>query len=441
MQVLRSRRACAAAAIAAILATSSTFARVAAAEPEPRPEPENESGSNPVSNRPPSATTSPEPPTPTPETGEAGATGSSSALTVRASSEVGAYADTNHVYVFTPTVAGTVSNPLEGYSLSGRYLVDVVSAASVDIVSTASRRWEEVRHVGALDGTYRLGDFDLGANVNVSSEPDYLSLGAAGTIAHDFFAKNVTALVGFNHRHDVIGRSETPFSVFSRKLDINGLKGGLTTVLDKASTLSFVGDLIFENGDSSKPYRYVPMFTPAIAATLPKGASIDLVNAERTSARVLEQLPTARTRYAIAGRFAHRFAESTLRLEERLYTDSWGLKSSTSDALVLFDLSRRVELGPHLRFHGQMPVNFWQRAYVVNTGFDFPALRTGDREIGPLLNFTGGGSFRFFLGADNDPRKWTLGLDGGVTQTQYLDDLFLTSRTSFIAALSLEVEL
>ena len=61
-------------------------------------------------------------------------------IEVRASSEVAGYSDTDHVAVVTPSVAGHVGNPAAGWSVDGSYLVDVISAASVDIVSTASRR-------------------------------------------------------------------------------------------------------------------------------------------------------------------------------------------------------------------------------------------------------------------------------------------------------------
>src|SRR6478752_6611925 len=69
---------------------------------------------------------------------------------VKASTEVSAYQDSDHVGVLTPTIAGSVESPTGGWSAHGRYLVDAVSAASVDIVSTASRRWKEIRHAGTL---------------------------------------------------------------------------------------------------------------------------------------------------------------------------------------------------------------------------------------------------------------------------------------------------
>jgi len=36
----------------------------------------------------------------------------------------------------------------------GRYLVDAVTAASVDIVSTASRKWKEQRHAGSVPNVH-----------------------------------------------------------------------------------------------------------------------------------------------------------------------------------------------------------------------------------------------------------------------------------------------
>jgi hypothetical protein len=358
--------------------------------------------------------------------------------TVGGTSEVTAYADTNHVYVFTPTVAATVSDPLQGYSVGARYLVDVVSAASVDIVSTASRRWEEVRHVVSLDGAYQFAGFGLTANANISDEPDYVSLGASAAVSRDFFEKNLTLLLGYNHRHDIIGRSDTPFSVFSHQLDVNGLKGGATILVDRATILSVVGDLILENGDPSKPYRYIPMFAPG--TVVPRGASVDEVNALRLSYRPLEQLPLSRTRYAASVQIAHRLTSSTVRLSERVYTDSWGLKASTTDARMLFDPTTRLELGPHARFHGQTPVDFWERAYVVRPGLEIPALRTGERELGPLVSVTGGGELRVFVGPSGSERRMAVGLDADATQTQYLDALYLTSRTAIIGAISFEVE-
>lgn len=370
---------------------------------------------------------------------ESAAAETSSNIDVRGTSEVAAYGDSDHVFVLSPSVGANATNPVAGWSFGGRYLVDVVSAASVDIVSTASRRWTEVRQVGSVDGSYKPGDLGIAGGANVSIEPDYQSYNAGATFSRDLFDKNLTVLLGYSFGHDISGRSGTPFSVFSHTIDIHGFKAGGSLLLDRASILSVVGDVIHEAGDTSKPYRYVPMFAPG--TSVPLGASTDYVNDHRLSARVLEQLPVQRDRFALTGRFAHRYAASTLRLDERVYIDSWGLKASTSDFRFLFDTSSRFSLGPHLRFHAQSPVVFWQRGYVMGVNSDVPALRTGDRELGPLLNFTLGGSTRWNVGPSGDPRRTILGLDLGVTSTQYLDDLYIRQRLSALATFVLETGL
>lgn len=360
-------------------------------------------------------------------------------IDVSASTEVATYADSDHVYVFTPSVSGALSSVLGGWSIRGRYLVDVVSAASADVVSTASPPFLEARHAGMLDAKYKPHELGIGANVAVSVEPDYTSVVGGATLTRELFSKALSLLFGYSHMHDIAGRSGTPFSVFSRTLDRDGFKGGASIVVDRATVVSFIADVMIEYGDPSKPYRYVPLFSPGVV--VPRGASFEQVNALRVSERALEQLPLTRDRYALTMRWAHRFSHSTLRLDERAYVDTWGLKATTTDALWIFDIGSRVELGPHARFYGQSPVDFWQRAYLYRPGFDYPALRTGNRELGPLVSFTGGAMLRASLGASNAARAWVLGFDLNFTSTQYLDDIYLMQRFAGIGSVSLETSL
>jgi hypothetical protein len=357
-------------------------------------------------------------------------------IDVHAASEFATYADTDHVFVQTPSISGAVSNPLAGWSLDASYLVDVVSAASVDIVSTASRRWEEVRQAGTLGATYKPGNFGMSAASAVSVEPDYFSWMVGGSVTQDLLEKNLTLLLGYFHTYDIAGRTGTPFSVFSETLDSEAFKAAATMVVNRSTTLSFIVDSIFENGNQAKPYRYIPLFAPG--TYVPIGASIDLVNALRESARPLERLPLSRQRYALTTRLAHRFHRSTLRLDERLYGDSWLLFATTTDARYLFDLGRRVETGPHARLHVQNGVDFWQRAYTLEPRFNYPEYRTGDRELGPLVNVTGGWGVSTGLGPLGNPISWVLGFDADFTSTRFLDDLYVTQRTSALVGVSLE---
>jgi hypothetical protein len=350
------------------------------------------------------------------------------AWSTRAKLETAGYADDNHVSVLTPSLAGSTEDATRGLRFGGSYLVDVVSAASVDIVSTASKRWREVRHAGTLDAKYKPGVFGVSANGYASVEPDYRSIGVGGAAIYDFRDKLDTATFGYAYANDVSGRAGTPFDVFSRVINRHTFSPGITLTIDRATVISFLGDATFEVGDTSKPYRYVPFFTPT--ARVPAGASIDEVNRARVPERALEQLPTSRERFALAIRLLHRWAKTTLRLNERLYTDSWGMFASTTDARLPYDLSSKWRVFPHARFHIQNGASFWDRAYRYDG--TFPSYWTGDRELSPLRTYTLGGGIQL------DLHEWIFGAQADGMYTQFLDALYIKQRLGILGSLTVE---
>ncbi len=356
--------------------------------------------------------------------------------------ETAAYTDSDHVSVVTPAISGTIENVVDGATLQGSYLVDVVSAASVDIVATASKRWHEVRHAGTISGRYKPHDLGVGFAASTSNEPDYFSYGASGNLSYDLDEKNTSLFFGYGYGHDTIGRGGTPFTTFARSLQRGSFLLGLDQVIGPATLASLFFTAIIENGDQSKPYRYIPMFSAVEAAKTPAGASIDYVNEHRLTERPLEQLPLARRRFAVGATLAHRLESGTLRASERLYDDTWGVKATTTDARWLFDVGDRLRLWPHGRLHAQSGASFWQRAYVsgAQPGFSLPAFRTGDRELGPLWAITGGGGAQIFLGGAAHPRFFSITVEADVVYTSYLDDLFITARTGVLGSVTLQLE-
>ena len=357
---------------------------------------------------------------------------------VRVKTEVSAYQDTVAVSVLTPAASATVESPTSGWNANGHYLVDMVSAASPDIVSTASPRWSEVRQAGGISGGYKPGNFGFDASANVSYTNDYLSLNGGGRFTLDLDEKHLTLVGGYFYGHDVIGRTGTPFSTFSRTLDTHAVTFGLTRVVNRTTVFSLGGDIALERGDQSKPYRYVPMFAPGVASTLQPGASPSEVASARIAARPLEQLPLARERYALTARIVNHNGLGTLRVEERGYVDTWSLIGSTTDVRFYFDAGRRLEIGPHGRFHIQSAVSFWQRAYSATSAADIPALRTGDRELGALFTAGLGLGMRWQIGPSAEPQKLVLTFGADGYATTFLDALYVKNRLSLFTALGLE---
>jgi hypothetical protein len=364
-------------------------------------------------------------------------------LNLHLATEMSGYHDTDHVDVITPAVVVSAENPTGGWGVNGSFLVDMVTAASADIVATASPRWREVRYVPSIGGHKKFGDADVNLKANLSHEPDYLATSVGGGVSIDLRQKTITPAFGYEFSHDISGRAGTPFAVYSHEINRHGLDASVTFVLDKATFFASSFTAVIEAGDTSKPYRYIPMFLPDVAKRVPIGLSIDGVNKNRLPIRALEQLPTNRQRWAIAGLLAHRFSASTIRAEERLYVDSWGLKASTTDLQFLVDLNERLRIWPAARFNVQSAASFWQLAYPAAPSkkdgtITLPALRTGDRELGPLYGVTLGGGVRYAFG---EKKGWALSVNADVVYTRFLDHLFLRDRLGLFGATTLEIDL
>lgn len=365
-------------------------------------------------------------------------------LVTRIDVETSGYSDSFAVNVFSPRISASITSPTAGWNVGAGYLVDVFSAASPDIVSYASRKYNETRHAVSVHGGYKPGLYGVNANANVSREPDYLSLTAGVSATADLRDKLVTPRIGISYSHDTIGFKSTPFSAFSRNLDTTSIEAGVTLVLSATAVLFLNATLQFERGDQSKPYRFMPFFDPAKAALVPAGAVIDLVNRERLPIRANEQLPTEKDRYALAARIAKRFSNSTLRLEERVYTDTWGTKATTTDGRLIFDVGKSFRVWPHLRINANTGVNFYRLAYpaaVDDQGnIVLPLFRTGDRELSPMATATAGGGTRWNISPPEAKTQFALTLQGDFMYSYYFNLLYVKQRTAIYGSLGMEVE-
>ncbi|HZF47080.1 MAG TPA: DUF3570 domain-containing protein [Polyangiaceae bacterium] len=371
-----------------------------------------------------------------------GTASGASDLTKRMSLEVSGYHDSDHVDVVTPAILFGIESPTSGWGVNGSFLVDVVTAASADIISTASPRWTEVRYVPSIGGHKKFGDVDVELHGSASIEPDYLATGGGATVSVDLVQKTITPSLGYDFGYDISGRSGTAFDVFSRDIYRHAISLATTFVLDKATIFTPSLSAIFEIGDTAKPYRFIPGFDPAIVPLVPPGLSVEGVAEARAAERLLEQVPMSRQRWAIAGRVARRFSSSTLRLSERLYIDNWGLKASTTDAMYLVDVTDTVRVWPHFRFHGQSGVSFWQLAYPVardqeNNTLTVPPNRVGDKELGPMLAATLGSGGRLEFG---EKKEFALSLTVEVVYSRYLNHLYILQKFGYFGATAFEME-
>lgn len=372
-------------------------------------------------------------------------------LVVKAGFETSVYTDTNAVNVFTPSINGSISSPTAGWNIGGSYLLDVVTAASPDIVSMASRAFRDRRHAATLGGGYKVGIFNFQGGGNFSVENDYFSAGGNVAASADLRDKTLTPRIAYSYQHDLIGRTGLPWSLWPGSLDTMGFEGGLTMVLSAKTILLASGTLQTERGDQSKPYRFIPVFAadqfgganPVLR--LPAGASIDLVNAYRLPLKPREQLPTSRDRYALGLRFIHRMTPTaTLRLEQRLYYDTWSLMATTTDARYVMDFGKRLRVWPHARLNAQTGVNFYQYPYTARLNQDgtieLPLFRTTDRELSPLVTVTVGGGARVALTGPEAKTQFGISFAGDVMYTRFFQALYIGQRTAVYGTLGIDAE-
>ncbi len=359
-------------------------------------------------------------------------------LVARAAFEMNAYHDSFSVLVLNPLVRANIASPTSGWSVGASYLVDVISAASPDFVSTASPRGHDTRHAVAANGMYKPGRVGAEAAASYSTEADYVSRSGGLAVLADLFDKRVTPRLGWSVSYDSIGRGGTPFKVFEHELFVNEGVFSTSFVLSPKTVLVAGVTAGFERGDQSKPYRLIPMFARDVS--VPAGASTTEVNASRLPVRPYEQLPKERDRWAVGARIMRRLGSSTLRLEERLYADTWQNRATTTDLRWLFDVSSRLTLGPHVRFHAQTGTEFFKRVYHadVDTQITLPTFRTTDRELGPMYAFTGGASAWWKVSKEDATVSWTMFLSGDALYSLYTNSLYVSSRLATYGTFGIE---
>lgn len=286
------------------------------------------------------------------------------------------YADSDHTQVVSPVVAAQADlTPDTQVSLG--YLADIVTSASVDIVSQASKTTiHDTRHQVTTGLAQRFGSLLLHGGYSFSRENDYLSHTLSIGFDKELFDKNTTIGVGYALGLDTVGRADD--MNFSRGLTVNSTSLSLTQVINERAIVQLTYELSDAEGFQSSPYRFVP-----VRATLDAAPS----------QWILETDPDSRWRHAfvIAGNHAVG-VDSAVQVDYRIYHDTWGITSHTFGARFITNLSKRLELRLRERFYTQGAASFYQNLYTQPEEY-----MAFDRELSPLWSETFGGklSFRF----------------------------------------------
>ncbi len=321
------------------------------------------------------------------------------------------YTDTDNVMAISPAVA--LRHRFEdGGGVGVRGAVDVVSAASVDVVSHATQGFEEVRTEGAADATIPIDDAALHLAWRTSYEPDYLSNGLSAGLELRLGSPDTVLDARYGLSWDVVGRTGTPWSAFSEDLFTHSASLSLTQTLGPETVLRLVYSPTVQDGFLEKPYRYVPLFDEA---------------GQRLAYRAPENVPDLRHGHAIGARLLQHLAPigGSLRVDYQLYVDGWGVTGHLAELVGLATITDGLRLGLRGRVYGQTAASFWQREYRVTPG-EVPGWRTLDRDLSPYVSATGAARI-----------EWSAGelagyADAAVTYTRFFDFLLLDDRVAIV---------
>jgi hypothetical protein len=289
-----------------------------------------------------------------------------------------------------------------GKSLSfvGNYYLDMVSSASIDVITTASPYTEE-REQWSLGMDYLRGNTTMRVNYVSSVESDFDASTYAFSVSEDMFGDLTTLTLSYAYGEDIVGRSDDP--TFRRENTRQHYGVGLTQIFTRnlIATLNF--ETITDEGFLNNPYRSVRYLDPGSA----RGFSFEpeLYPETRTSNAV-----GLRARYFLPYRAA-------LEGEYRFYTDTWEIEGHTASLTYVHPWGPFTFEGK-FRYHDQTGAAFFRDIFSRPEATNF---RGRDKELSPLTSYTlrGKVSYEFI-----DPNKgWGIFKRGSLNFS--LDHLFV----------------
>ena len=256
-----------------------------------------------------------------------------------------------------------------GKSLSfvGNYYVDMVSSASIDVITTASPYTEE-RTQWSLGMDYLRGNTTMRVNYVSSEEPDYDAETVSFSVSQDMFGDLTTLTLGYALGDDLVRRTDD--LSFERPLDKQIYSVGLTQILTKnlISTLNY--ETITDEGYLNNPYRSVRYSDLSSAV----GYSFEP-----------ELYPNTRTSNAIGIRARYFLPyRAAIEGEYRYFTDTWDIEGHTLALTYIHPWGDWTFTGK-FRYHDQTGAHFYSDLFPVSEATNF---RGRDKELSPLQSYT-----------------------------------------------------
>lgn len=261
----------------------------------------------------------------------------------------------------------------ERFSVSANYYLDMVSSASIDVMTTASP-YTEQRNQGSLGFDALHGKTQYSISYTLSDENDYTANTASFDLSQDLFGDLTTVSFGFSQGWDEVRKRGD--DAFEESVDRRNYRFGLQQILTPQLMAGLNYEVVTDEGFLNNPYRSVRYLDPSSA--LGFSYQPEVYPSTRTSNAV-----SLNARYYLKYRAA-------IHGEYRFYTDTWGIDANTVAFGYTHPWGKRWIFEAGYRWYDQTAADFYSDLFSRPNEQNFMAR---DKE---LSTFT---SHMFSLGA------------------------------------------
>ncbi len=252
----------------------------------------------------------------------------------------------------------------EKYAVNASYYVDMVSSASIDVITTASPYQEERTQYG-VGFEYLRGKVTYAASFSNSTENDYDADTASLSISQDMFGDLTTVALFFTRGWDDVTRRGD--ATFADQVDRRIYGVNVSQVATKNLILGLSFETITDEGFLNNPYRQVRFVDPDAAL----GYSYES-----------ELYPRTRTGNALALRARWYLPyRAALQADYRFYSDTWDINASTAEVAYTHPLDDAWTFDVHYRFYTQNAAEFYSDLFPRE---DFQNFLARDKELAAM---------------------------------------------------------
>ncbi len=236
-------------------------------------------------------------------------------------------------------------NIADKFALSGTYYVDMVSNASIDVLTNASP-YKETRHEYGLGADYVYRDALMSVSATRSKEPDYTADALNLDLSQEVFGGMTTVALGFTRGSDKVGRKNAP--EFSESARHWRYRFGLTQILTPRWLAAMNFEAVSDDGFLGNPYRAARVFGAAVPERVPSTRSSRAV------------------KFRVLGDLGSRDAVSA---DYRYFWDNWGIRAHTLGAGYSRYFGSAWLADATIRFHTQDAATFYSDNFMTETTY------------------------------------------------------------------------